>query len=244
MYARATALPAKEPVTLSMVKTFMSLPQSNTMFDGMLLGFIQAAREQGEILTGRSLAQRTYEQVLDSMPYYSDSVQSQLAYPPSYYSLPRYSTTLWNYAQMIKLLFAPVISVQDMTYVDSNGTAQTLLQDVNFVLDRSSEPARIFPKIGTFWPPNLYVANSCVIHYTAGYDTNPAAVDVHTVLASPPNQQPVSTLHTGIPEMIILGIMNLVAYWFANRGCAGQVPDNIANTFLQNAIIDFAPTRG
>lgn len=244
MYARAIELPPQEPVTLTDAKSFIGLPASNTAFDSLLLGFTQAAREQGEIITGRSLARRKFVQSLDSMPYYTDSITSQLAYPPAYSSLPRYSSTLWNYSQMIKLLFSPVWSVEAMTYVGTDGHTHDLLQDTDFILDRNSEPARIFPVAGQYWPANLYVPNSCLIQFTAGYDSNPTKVDTHTVVASPPNQQAASTLVMGIPQMIILGIMNLVAYWFNNRGCAGQVPDNIAQIFQQNAVVDFAPTRG
>lgn len=249
-YCRPTALPAAEPVTLAQAKSLMRLPTGYTAEDATITGFIAAAREQGELITGRGLAQRTWTQVLDSFPYFTDTVQSQLAYPPSYYSLPRYSTTLWNYSQMIKLPYPPVISVQGMLYIDSNGDSQTLHQDVDFVLDRITEPPRIFPQVGQYWPASLYVANSLQINFTAGYDPNPAAIDSHAVVASPPNQQPNSTIVTGIPQMIIMAILNLVAFWFNNRGSVGTVPDgtnrtpNILGIFQQNMILDFAGTRG
>ena len=243
-YCRATELPAAEPVTLAQAKTFMNFPVSITTQDTFITGLITAAREQGELITGRGLAQRTWTQVLDSFPYFTDTVQSQLAYPPSYYSLPRYSTTLWNYSQMIKLSYPPVISVQGMRYIDSNGYSQTLQQDTDFVLDRITEPPRIFPQVGQYWPASLYVANSLEINFTAGYDPNPSAVDTHTVTGSPPNQQPNSTIVAGVPQMIILGILNLVAFWFNNRGSVGLVPENIERIFQQNMVLDFSGNRG
>lgn len=243
-YCRQTALPAAEPVTLAMQKTFMRLPSSFTTDDATITGFIQAAREEGENLSGRALAQRSFSQVLDSHPYYTDAVQSQQAYPPSYYSLPRYSTTLWNYSQMIKLAFPPAVSVQAMTYIGTDGFPHVLLPDVDFVLDRITEPARIFPLPGMYWPADLYVANSVQIDFTAGYDPNPSATDTHTVTSSPPNQQPLSKIVTGIPQKLILGILNLAAYWYNNRGQLGTVPDNIANVFRSEGVVDFAPTRG
>src|SRR5580704_1777172 len=150
-YCKATALPASEPVTLDMAKTFMKLPVAYTLEDMFILGLIQAAREEGELISGLALAQRPWRMVLDSAPYYTDTIQSQLAYPPSYYSLPRYSTTLWNYSQMIKLPYPPGISVQQMRYVDTNGDAQVMNQDVDFIFDRENEPARIFPIPGQQW---------------------------------------------------------------------------------------------
>lgn len=230
-----------------MAKQFLKLPGNYTDEDAIISGFIQAAREYGEIYTWRALAQRPFVQVLDSFPYFTDTIQSQLAYPPSYYSLPRYSTTLWNYSQMIKLGYSPVISVESMTYVDANGLLQTLLQDVDFTLDNTSEPSRIFPPIGTYWPPSLYVANSLQINFTAGYDPDPAAIATHVLQpagVSPPNQQGSTVIVSGVPQMIILGILNLVAYWFQNRGEMGKIPPGIEQIFYNNAVMDFAPTRG
>lgn len=186
-YCRQTALPSKEPVSLTEAKTYCNIPLSvsDANNDAMITGFIQGAREYAENCTGRCLAQRALQLVLDSHPYYVDTIQTQQAYPPSYYSLPRYSTTLWNYSQMIKLPYPPLKSVQSMRYIAPDGTANTLNQDVDFVLDRINEPARIFPLVGKYWPPDLYVANAVQINYTAGYDPDPAAQkDVHTAGAA------------------------------------------------------------
>ncbi|MBZ5621470.1 MAG: hypothetical protein LAQ69_22500 [Acidobacteriia bacterium] len=246
-YCRQTSLPVAEPVPLGLMRQFLRLPDSYTNEDAILQGFISAAREKGEVLTCRALAQRTFVQVLDSHPYYTDTIQSQLAYPPNYYSLPRYSTTLWNYSQMIKLGYSPVVSVQGMTYIAPDGSAKVLHADTDFVVDRISEPSRIFPIPGTYWPADLYVANAVQIDYTAGYDPDPAMVDVHQLASPPPalpGQQPTSTIVTGVPQLIILGILNLVALWFRKRGTIGQVPDDIAQIFLDCAVIDFSPTRG
>jgi len=232
-------------VSIDQARKFLRLPDAFFSEDDMLGGFITAAREKGEILTGRALAQRRFTQVLDSHPYYTDTIQSQQAYPPSYYSLPRYSTTLWNYSQQIKLGYSPVVSVQQMRSINPDGSALVMQQDVDFILDRISEPARIFPLPGQYWPADFYVANSLQIDFTAGYDPNPSTVDVHSpAISSPPGQQPGSTLVTGVPQLIILGIFNLVAYWFNNRGQAGSVPGDIERIFLGQAIVDWAPTRG
>lgn len=245
-YCRQTSLPAAEPVGIAVARQFLRLPSSFSDDDGIIMGFIQAAREEGEKLSGRALAQRTFTMVLDSHPYYTDTIQSQLAYPPSYYSLPRYSTTLWNYSQMIKLLYSPLVSIQRMVYIGQDGNSHSFYQDTDFILDRISEPARIFPIPGQYWPADLYVPNACQIDFTAGYDPDPTAVDTHTLSppSSPPNQQLSSTIVTGVPQSIVLAILNLVAFWFNNRGSVGEVPKNIAQVFMNDAVIDFAPTRG
>jgi len=242
-YCRQTALPVSEPVSLDDMKNWLRLDSGFTGDDQDITDLIQAAREHAETLTGRALAQRTFRQVLDSMPYYTDTIQSQLAYPPSYYSLPRYSTTLWNYSQMIKLAYPPCISVSQMRYVDSNGNAQVLEQDTDFILDRQTEPARIFPMPGQYWPANLYVANALEIDFTAGYDPNPEAEpDDHTVSATPPQQQPDSIIVTAVPQTIRRCIKLLVAFWYDNRNA--EAPSSIDQILMSQSVIDFQPTRG
>lgn len=245
MYARQTALPASEPVALADMKQFLRVDPGFADDDVLITGFIQAAREVAEVYTGRALAQRTFVLVLDSFPYYTDTIQSQLAYPPSYYSLPRYSTTLWNYSQMIKLPFPPVISVQNINYVDTTGNIQTLNQDTDFVLDSTTEQARIFPLPGQYWPADLYVANATQINFTAGYDPNPAATFTRRISGTinPPDQQPTTTIVSGVPQKTRTGILMLVAYWYEQRGL-GDVPSGVERLFYSDAVLDFAPTRG
>jgi hypothetical protein len=119
--------PVCEPLLLADVKNFLKVPLTVTQDDSFINELIQASREEVEGFTGRSIVNKGYRQSLDSFPYFVDSVTSQMAYPPSYYSLPRYSTTLWNYSQMIKLLRSPLQSVTKITYSDSDtGQIQTL----------------------------------------------------------------------------------------------------------------------
>jgi hypothetical protein len=249
-YWRQLALPTSEPVSLAQAKTFLKAPGSLTDDDALISGLIQAAREYAETLTARALAQRDFVLVLDSHPYYTDTIQSQLAYPPSYYSLPRYSTTLWNYSQMIKLPYSPVKAVKSMRYIDPTGAAVTLNQDTDFILDRISEPARLFPKAGQFWPADLYVPNSVEIIFTAGYDPDPAATpDTHNVTATPPSQQPDSIVVLAVPQTIRTAILMLVNHWYYNRepvapGSVGTVPMHVESLLWSQAIVDFSPTRG
>src|SRR5579859_7873752 len=119
------APPKVEPVLLDDMKNFLRVDISDD--DAMIEGMITAAREMCESFTRRSFVQKGYRQSLDAFPYFVDTVMSQMAYPPSYYSLPRYSTTLWNYSQMIKLLRSPLRDVSRITYTDSvTSTIKTL----------------------------------------------------------------------------------------------------------------------
>lgn len=111
--------PLVEPLALSDVKNFLKIPAGVTADDTFVQELIQSAREEVERETARALVNTGYRQALDSFPYFVDTVMSQMAYPPSYYSLPRYSTTLWNYSQMIKLFRAPLQQVSKISYLDS-----------------------------------------------------------------------------------------------------------------------------
>jgi hypothetical protein len=119
--------PIAEPLTLTDTKNFLKVPLTVTQDDTFIQELIQGAREEVERSTGRSLVNKGYRQSLDAFPYFVDTVMSQMAYPPSYYSLPRYSTTLWNYSQMIKLWRAPLREISKISYSDSvTGTIKAL----------------------------------------------------------------------------------------------------------------------
>lgn len=119
--------PLAEPLLLADVKNMLKVPSGVTADDTYINDLIQCAREEVESYTGRSIVNKGYRQTLDSFPYYVDTVMSQQAYPPSYYSLPRYSTTLWNYSQMIKLLRGPLVAISRIAYSNSQtGTEQNL----------------------------------------------------------------------------------------------------------------------
>jgi hypothetical protein len=236
---------AMSPVSLARAKNYLRLDSGYTADDEHITGLIFAAIEHIEKVTGMALAQRTFRQVMDSFPYYTDTIQSQLAYPPSYYSLPRYSTTLWNYSQMIKLFNPPVISVQQIRYIDENGNPQTMSQDVDFVLDRITRPARIFPIPGSYWPPNYYTPNSCEVDYTAGFEPSvTAAPDDHDISdeISPDDQQPDSIVPVACPHTFVRLILASVNHWYDNR--TDSLSDRLESAIQAEAIIDFQPTRG
>jgi Phage gp6-like head-tail connector protein len=148
--------PAVEPVSLSDMKTYLRVDQDFTEDDLMISGFISAARERVESFTSRSLINKTYLQCLDSFPYYTDTVMSQMAYPPSYYSLPRWSTTLWNYSQMMKLWVAPVVAVPQIAFLNA--------QDGQWY--------SLTPAIPKWYPGDVYDVGDQVRTYNQAGQTN------------------------------------------------------------------------
>jgi hypothetical protein len=254
-YIRQTALPPVEPVLLAEMKNFLKIPPAVTPDDALITQLITAAREQAEIFTGITIAQRTFVQNLDSFPYYVDTIMSQQAYPPNYYSNPRYSTTLWNYSQQMKLYNGPLGDVENIQYIDGSGGTQdgelrTLLPGVDFVVDYLSLEPRIFPLPGAFWPSVKYVPNAVLINFTSGYDPDPTKIKtVNVATTSPPNQQPLYTFVIGIPLSLKTAIMMLVAHWYSNRepvvaGGASTLPFHVESILWSYRVEDVSPTRG
>jgi uncharacterized phiE125 gp8 family phage protein len=233
--------PTQEPITLAQARIFLRV--SITDDDALITALIAAAREEVEHFTGRSFAIKSYLQALDSFPYFVDTVLSQNAYPPSYYSYPMYATSMWNYSQMIKLFRPPCIAVQGIDYTDAGGANQTLEQDTNFILDNVSEPARIFPMPGAQWPPCLYAPNAVRIRYTAGYGSS--AVDATPVdgeLAQGAGSQP-------MPQRAILAMYQLLASWYENRESITPqtmkaLPHHVEMLLWSLRVMDMSPTRG
>jgi hypothetical protein len=251
--------PSVEPVSLSEAKTFLRI--SGTGDDSQITGLISAAREYVETFCNRAFAVKSYVQYLDCFPYYVDGgMQSQLALPQSYYSLPRYSPTLWNYSQMIKLLRYPVTAVTKITYVKPDGTEADLLPGTDFIVDYASEPVRIFPLAGKNWPACFYTPNAVRIFFDAGMtspvndpDASPIAPDNpeidKTVSVDPPGQVSEYKFYDRVPESVRTAILFLVSHWYFNRepvtqGVAGSVPNHVDALLWSNRVEDFAQTRG
>lgn len=121
--------PTVEPILLADMKNWLRVEFTDD--DTLIAGLITGARELVEGFTARSLVNKGYVQTLDSFPYFTDTVMSQMAYPPSYYSLPRYSTTLWNYSQMIKLMVSPLVSVTNIVYFSNTDSQYHSLLPAN-----------------------------------------------------------------------------------------------------------------
>jgi gp6-like head-tail connector protein len=236
-----TAAPSQELISLTLAKNFCRV--FNTDDDALFSVLITAAREAVEEFCSRKFAIQSLLQVMDAFPYYTDTCMSQAAYPPSYYAMPMYSTTMWNYSQMIKLFYPPCIEVQGIDYTDPSGINHTLMQDVDFLLDNISEPSRIFPMPGSMWPPCFYVPNAVRIRYTAGYgspavDTNPVDGEIPQGAGSQP-----------VPQRAITAMLQLIASWYENREALSEVsmkemPQHVQMLLWSLRVIDFQPTRG
>lgn len=72
----------------------------------------------------------------------------------------------------IELRVAPVSAVGSITYVDFDGTTQTLSASL-YQTDLVSEPARICPAYGELWPQTKSdTLNTVTVTFTAGYTSD------------------------------------------------------------------------
>jgi uncharacterized phiE125 gp8 family phage protein len=62
----------------------------------------------------------------------------------------------------------PLQTVTAITYFDSNGVEQTLAAD-QYLVDSTTEPARITPAFGLVWPVTQYRNNAVKVRFVAGY---------------------------------------------------------------------------
>lgn len=149
---------------LPLVKTHCFVTDSDS--EALLVPLISVAREYAEARTWRQLISATYELYLDAFPESS----------------------------VIELPKPPAISVDSITYTDTNETEQTLSAD-DYEVDTASEPARI--KIKSTWPLTYARMNAVKITFKAGYPGTDAS--------------------DTIPEKIRQAMLLLVKHWFDNR---------------------------
>lgn len=62
----------------------------------------------------------------------------------------------------------PLQSVTAITYFDSNGVEQTLASD-QYLVDSTTQPARITPAFGLVWPVTQWRNNAVKVRFVAGY---------------------------------------------------------------------------
>lgn len=132
--------PACEPVSLAMVKSQLNVCGADD--DDLISLYLQAAREQIEVFLARSLINKGYRQSFDFFPYFTDTTQ-QMAYPPAFYSLPRYSTTLSSqmYTQMMKLSYSRLVRVDRISYLSSEDSVRHDLLPAPFAWEPGIEYA-------------------------------------------------------------------------------------------------------
>jgi len=219
--ARQTSLPASEPVSLE--ETKLVVRQSSSSDDAYLEGLIVAAREHCETITNRCIARRTWVLPFDAFPICQ-------------------GVHLYSVWQEIEIPRPPLVSVDEIRYIDIDGAPQTLQPEADLIVDRTNEPGRISPVSTSGWPATLWgIPNAVAIMFTAGYNDDPQADPENAIPTPGPTagQQPDSSLALAMPECVRTAMLQLIVHWYHNRepvaaGIITEVPLHV--TQLLNSI--------
>ena len=255
--------PVCEPIALSDCKQFLRVTISDD--DALIGSLITAAREYCEDFCARRFINASFVQYLDTFPYYVDSNPAQIGYGPSFYTWPRYATTLWNEAQRIRLYRSDCQVVTQIRYLDAISLAfETLTPSTDvsgtggdFVVDNVSEPPRLFPNPGQFWPAAAFTPNAVEVYFSAGYN-NDTAIAAALAALSPAitpatsaancTPQEAALRQADVPEKLKIAIMLLVADWYEHREASTdlalrEAPNGIQRILWTERVLDFDTTR-
>lgn len=134
---RIVTPPTAEPVTLAEARAQMRV--DITTDDATLAGYIIAARQHVENMTGRALAVATFEMSLEDFPCEDEIL------------LPR----------------APVSSIVSVTYTDTAGATQTMSAG-DYALDTTTFVPQVVLGYGKTWPPTRGTDSNVRIQFVAG----------------------------------------------------------------------------
>lgn len=147
--------PALDPISLAEAKAHCRVTSADE--DGLIAGYVLAARQHVETITNRLLITQTWDYFIDrDWPYF-------------------YDFDLHCNRRLIELPRAPVQSITSISYVDTNGAMQTLASN-QYLADLTSSIARIEPAYSVQWPTVRCQAKAITVRFIAGYGDQPGAI--------------------------------------------------------------------
>lgn len=147
--------PTSEPVSLAEAKAQCRVTASDE--DGLIAGYLLAARHHCENHTHRCFSTQTFALSLDgNWPTVFDSC-----------NLTRHTR--------IVLPKPPVASVASITYVDTNGAPQTLASN-QYQFSKGDIVGYIDQAFGVTWPAVRIQPDSITVQFVAGYTANPSGL--------------------------------------------------------------------
>jgi hypothetical protein len=170
-----TGIISAEPISLTSMKNWLRVPLSVTNDDTDIGDLITEARQHCELLTNCALVRSTFVQYLDHFPGHlshegSGYSPGGIARGSGYDGSGNDRNHRWH--GEIKLKRPPLVSVQDIWFIGTDGRPRTLNPGQDFVVDVASQPGRIRPIPYTVWPLTLHVPAAVAIRFTAGYAPN------------------------------------------------------------------------
>lgn len=176
-----TVAPTAEPLTLAQAKAHLKVEIDDD--DALIGALITAARQHldgADGWLGRALMPQTWRLTLDCFPRGKSG-----------------GRTGW-----IKLPLPPLISVDSVTYVDTDGATQTLAEASYQLIDGGDWPSCLAPAWNTEWPETRDQPAAVSITFQCGYAGATAS--------------PVDSA-TDVPETARAAMKLLIAHWYQNR---------------------------
>lgn len=154
--------PTTEPISVADAKQHLRIVVNDE--DTLIQSYIAAAREWVETFCNRTLVKTTWKYQADCFPWYWNGIDD-------------------GYSLGFRLPRAPLISVSGITYVDENGTTQTLSSSY-YDTDYNTEPGLVSLAYNQTWPSTRATRNAVAVTYLAGYGARTKTrLDLATVLA-------------------------------------------------------------
>lgn len=158
--------PASEPVTPPELKSWANVSIDED--DGLLTGLLMGAREDCENWCKRAFITQKWRLYLEAFPFSNNGSG--------------------GFNLQIDLPKPPLQSVESVSYLDTNGDRQTLVNGTgtktgDYVVDTATEPGRITVQFSRYWPTTYLVSNPVQIDFTAGYGDTGDAVPERAKMA-------------------------------------------------------------
>lgn len=137
------------PVTVEEAKSFMRI--SHDRLDVEISHSIRTAAQSLRTAIGRDLLSTGWRLMLDHFP---------------------------RGATPIRINLGPILTVEQVTYIDPDGEHKTLLPDVDFTAIglNDLDGATLFPKLGKTWPVFIQHYTTIGVDFYSGFGTVPAEV--------------------------------------------------------------------
>jgi uncharacterized phiE125 gp8 family phage protein len=147
--------PALDPVSVAEAKAHCRVDSTDD--DGLIAGYVLAARQHVEQVTGRALITQTYDLTVDNdWPWILDLETNR-------------------HRRLVEFPKAPLQSVTSVSYVDSAGVTQTLASN-QYVVDAGTYVGRMWPAYGVVWPTVRCQPKTVTIRFVAGYGVSPSSI--------------------------------------------------------------------
>lgn len=167
--------PTEEPVTLAEAKSHLRVDFSDD--DTLISNLIVAARQRCETEIDRAFVTQTWDYTLETFPYVTNDY------------------LLWHRVQnAIVMPKARLASVTALTYLDANGTTQTLTQNTDYLVV-TGDPGAVYPyPVTRIWPYTRFQLGAVNVRFVCGYGAASA-----------------------VPQCIKVAILQLVGTLYRNR---------------------------